>query len=238
MAAVQQYAGLALRKVAELEKKVSTDLKQLWDNEAELKRGLDAAEFNLRAHQKVLNALAVDQNVIWSTLKEAVDGFVEQRSLSLADVKQDDELVKRIAWPYYHKLVEEDLKEISAAQEKRKQMTETATKINAMRKELKTLVAAAEEAGNDPAEVEAEATKLLEQTQRVAEECGKMLRGEAFDESVIAEAQNVIDQDEARRRADSGNGASKEEGKEKSDEEAPVAQEESQHPEGAQIFGG
>ena len=241
MAAVQQLVGIALRRVAELEKKVGVDLQQLWSNQSALKKGLDAAEFNLRAHQKLLNGLAADQTVIWETLAEAVDGFTDERTVQVISLPTGDgeTLAPRVSWPYYHKLVEEDLKELAEEQAKKQKLKESSTKINKVRQDLKALIKAAEEAGNDPKEVEAEAIKLLEQTQRVSEEYGKMLRGEAFDESVIHEAQEVIDRDEARRANGNGEAAKEaEEGKKEGGEGVPASQEGSEHPEGAEVFGG
>jgi hypothetical protein len=47
-------------ELSKLSQDVQLAVGQLFQNDQSLKTGLDAAEFNLRAHQKVINAVAVD----------------------------------------------------------------------------------------------------------------------------------------------------------------------------------
>jgi hypothetical protein len=63
----------------------------LLENQQSLKKGLESAEFNLRAHQKVLNSLVTDAGP--DEVEVEIDGKKE----------------KRINWAVYHKYVEADL---------------------------------------------------------------------------------------------------------------------------------
>jgi hypothetical protein len=101
--------GEAIRKLAETSH----------ENSTELKRGLDASEFNLRAHQKVINALAIElerlRTVMTAMLpdeaKDKMQPVIEMADVTLpADDGEEPVVVRRVDWPYYHGQVEKDLK--------------------------------------------------------------------------------------------------------------------------------
>lgn len=202
---------MIINQLKGLEQRVADSFKTVHDNVQSLKRGLDSAEFNLRAHQKVLNAMAV----------ELEQQFGDMAELKLADVKipteaddgeKDELIIRRINWAFYHKEVEDELRrllELEKAEQERiaeeKAKLEAETKKAALEEEkakleeqLADLKKEAEEAGNNPEEVETEAKKVLEQFQKVSEELGKMVRGEPHDQEVIAEAQQMIEEDERK----------------------------------------
>lgn len=114
-----------LRQHSDLEKRVQESMQQVWGNQEELKGGMDAAEFNLRAHQKVLNAFAIEFENLLMHLNDEV--FRQEHKLSvleLADVTLPPEadeapvVVRRLNWPYYHDEVESDLKLLSEVKDK------------------------------------------------------------------------------------------------------------------------
>jgi hypothetical protein len=213
-------------------KEVTESLTQTHQNHQELKGGLDSAEFNLRAHQKVLNALSLDLKRLFKVvdamatdinqLKVEMQGenaeqykSITMDSTVMAQHGEGENVTYRIDWPFYHKQVDTDLKEIARIEEETRKAHEA--KMEEMRKaqeeekrqkEIEEMKAKAVEAGNDPEEVEKAANELLDQTKAVSEELGKKMRGEEHDQSVIDEAQKMIDDDEKK------------------------------HPDGATIFGG
>jgi len=228
-----------------LQQQTSQSVQQLWQNDGELRDGNRAAEFNLRAHQKVLNAFAVDLTFVSKAMQLLVNQFVPEENrgdfqdelvTTLKDIEYTDDdgsikVVRRINWIYYHELVEEDLKVI-AEQEAAAKAVADAEAAKAAAKPAEPVVTKPEE--NDQDEVAAAAAELLEQTRRVAEESGKMARGEPYDKEVIAEAQRVIDEDEAKH-GDTG----LEFGSPAKEEEPQAAPPiEDGYPEGAAIFGG
>jgi membrane protein involved in colicin uptake len=137
---------------------VAQNLAQVHGNHEELLQGLNASEFNLRAHQKVLNAMAMDMERIARALE--LDPPLEH--LQMADVpvapQKGDEIqqtVRRIDWPGYHTEVEADLKRIAEIE---KQRAEAEKK------------AAEEEAERLRKEKEAQAAADLESAERAKEE--------------------------------------------------------------------
>lgn len=305
---VNNALNISLQNIQSLREETSSNVKQIWDNQEELKNGMGAAEYNLRAHQKVLNAIAIELDHLAGTyndlvqllndtvLKEEVQkcgigGELIMANIQLPPEKEGEEpkTVRRIDWPYYHKQVDKDLEilaelEAKAAEERRvrtaaiikavdklrDQCTEESLKDLADRIEkgeqilkdengvefeleeatraavasrlragplekrekeeplppeleaqIEKMAEKAVEAGNDQGVVQEEARRLLRQSKRVAEELGKMQRGEPYDEEVIAEAQRMIEADEAENPAE------------------PVeAKEDDDIPEGATVFGG
>ena len=101
-------------ELAKLSKDVQLAIGQLYQNDQNVKAGLDAAEFNLRAHQKVLNALA----------QGAVVMADETRQLQMveseipATPEHPAGKITTINWPLYHKFVEVEMK--AMAEEARK----------------------------------------------------------------------------------------------------------------------
>ena len=129
---VNNGVNFVLQKYGELETRVQENVEQLWSNEDALKAGMDAAEFNLRAHQKVLNAFALEFERLVQHLNDEV--FKTEHHLhivELADVtlpaEAGDEalVVRRLNWPYYHEQVESELKAIAELDD-RKDEDETA----------------------------------------------------------------------------------------------------------------
>jgi len=113
-------------RLVQLEQKVDKALKRLWENESELKQGLDSAEFNLRAHQKVMNALAIDIDSLRSAghfhLPVTEDEVpVPFQLLSVPQAVQVTEVeiegteetppstLRRMNWEFYHGEVKKDL---------------------------------------------------------------------------------------------------------------------------------
>ena len=156
-------------------KQFTQALGQLWKNQQEIKAGMDAAEFNLRAHQKVLNSIAMTM-------------LGGESSLVYSD--------SRVDWPYYHTQVEEELK---AIMEEEKRKAADKEKLLVMEERVKALTEAAKEAGNDPVEVQAEVEKLLAQSKKLFDELGKAMRGEPYDVTVIADAEKFIAESEAKK---------------------------------------
>ena len=123
LAHVNNAANFVLQQHGNLEKRVTDNVKQLWDNQSEISKGMDAAEFNLRAHQKVLNSLAIEFERLVAHLNDEVFKTEHEMTvLSLADVTLpaiDGEVarvVRRLDWPYYHEQVEKDLHALREAE--------------------------------------------------------------------------------------------------------------------------
>lgn len=84
---------------------------------------MEAAEFNLRAHQKVLNSLAIEFERLVTHLNDEV--FKTEHELVVldladvtlpADVGEVPLVVRRLNWPYYHEQVEKDLHVLKEAE--------------------------------------------------------------------------------------------------------------------------
>lgn len=127
-------------QIAQLKQDVTKSFSQSHENHLEIKQGLDASEYNLRTHQKVLNALSIEVekiagmvNAVTSRLnameREAPEGGegktyfkdLELDSLKMKDVKLSDEnTVRRVDWPFYHQQVDKDLALLAELEEKRR----------------------------------------------------------------------------------------------------------------------
>lgn len=297
---VNNALNIALQNTQGLREETASNIKQVWENQGELRDGLSASEYNLRAHQKVLNAIAIEMDNITSLLgticgdlnslvgksgDEEVSMYksVSMVELQMADVQippaeegEEPMVVRRIDWPYYHQQVDKDLAiltklEQEAAEERKKRTAAVITAIDKLREqctepslkdladriekgekilkdddlkefeldesarkavasrlragpidpkeepeeelseemeaELDKMVEAAGDSGNDPELVREEAKRLLLQSKKVANELGKMKRGEPYDKEIIAEAQQMIDEDEAKEDGDIPEGA-------------------------------
>lgn len=108
-------------KITSFEKKVTESVQQLYANDRELKSGVSSAEFNLRSHQKVLNAICLElerfrmlfQAILPPEQREVLDESIVQISeVTLPPEEEGGEpkVVRRPNWPYYHDQVEKDLK--------------------------------------------------------------------------------------------------------------------------------
>lgn len=195
---VEQLArlhGHLQQLINNLQQSTRNSLTQQFQNIQQVAAGLDSSEFNLRAHQKVLNAMAMDMAAIREALE--IEG---EPNLQLLDVGISD---PRIDWGFYHEEVQKDKDEIERLrkeEEERAKAELEAAKAEADEKEIERQVEEVKEkaieAGNDPEEVAEEAEKLLRETKQVADEAGKMMRGEPFDEEVIEKANQKIIEDE------------------------------------------
>jgi len=203
MVHVNNAVNFMLQQHANLEGKVKDNVQQVWQNQEELKGGMDAAEFNLRAHQKVLNAFAIELEELVARLNEEV--FKEEHKLSVleyadvtlpSDATCAGQVVRRLDWPYYHKEVEQDLRQIAAIEESKAEEQRRALTLEKSLKDLAEasadLVKAAEESGNDPEEVKKEYDSLMQMSQEVSDALGKKLRGEVY-QAVLDSAQEMID---------------------------------------------
>ena len=215
-----------------LQESVKNSFTQQFQNIQSLAGGMDSAEFNLRAQQKAINAMVMDQlhmfqvfNTMASDLNTLLTNLqgekaelydtIEPKHVALAEIKKDDETVEyRLDWPFYHKQVDEDkaafLEMRKAAEEQAKAELEQAkaeSDEKQIQEQVEEIKQQAIEAGNDPEEVAVEAEKLLRETKAVADETGKMMRGEHYDEEVIVEAQKKIEADEKANPSDFPKGA-------------------------------
>jgi hypothetical protein len=117
---------LAMQELQAFRENVIKDLTIIHQNHQELLQGLSASEFNLRAHQKVLNAMSLEQEHVVALLnsmgadinKLAPEGDqyknIDLCTLNMATVQIPQEEgppkeVRRIDWPYYHEQVKKDL---------------------------------------------------------------------------------------------------------------------------------
>ena len=233
-------------RIQDLDKRVGEAFQQFWKNEQELKAGMDSSEFNLRSHQKVLNGVCVDVRTLGDYLYQLTEKthpelvplptapsalYMVDVTITPATETAPAETSPRVNWALYHAEVERDLLELAAIErakaEKQAKKDAMDRAVKKAEDDLAAMVVAAKDAGNDPAEVEAEAKKLLDRTRVLAEELGKALRGEPFDQTVIDEAEKFIAEVEGS----------------KAKEEAPPPVEplpdpNAELPEGASVFGG
>jgi hypothetical protein len=144
-----------------LDKMLRSSVTDLYTNQAELKQGMSAAEFNLRAHQKAINSMALEiarmKDFMLALLPESpTKAELQQPILEMADVTlpPDEEggepqVVQRVNWPYYHEQVEKDLKILAELEEQRLAEEKAAQEAEAARK-------AEEEVSQKEADIEAE----------------------------------------------------------------------------------
>lgn len=190
-----------------LRQEVSNSFGQQFQNIKSLEGGVNSAEYNMRAQQKVINALAMDVKALYDSMATV--------ATPPALLRIDTPEGQRIDWAYYHAQVDADLAVVqrlrAEAEAKAKEDAEK-LKAAAQQKELEDLVekvkTEAEASGNDPEEVAEAARQLLEETKKVSDETGKMLRGEDYDESVILEAQKKIEEDAKNHPSEFPEGAS------------------------------
>jgi hypothetical protein len=222
----QQYGNL--------EKRVQENVKQIWENQSEISRGMESAEFNLRAHQMVLNSLAIEFEKLVSHLNDEIFKTEHEITvLELSDVTLPSDpgveprVVRRLDWPYYHEQVEADLRAIKEAEARKdaekKAALELENQMKSMSEASAELVKAAEEAGNDPAEVRAEYASMMALAQRVSVALGHKLRGEEYDQGALDEAERLIESVELSNNIPT-------------EEMAQPPQDD--FPEGASVFGG
>lgn len=90
---------------------MQTAIAQLYQNDQSIKAGLDAAEFNLRAHQKVLNSLALYQLTHLVSVE-----MVETEIAATSDHPAGT--TTSVNWPLYHKFVEDEMKAMAEVERK------------------------------------------------------------------------------------------------------------------------
>ena len=101
--------------LAKLSQEVQLTAAQLYQNDQNIKAGLDAAEFNLRTHQKVINALS--QDILAGPC--ASTALFERVEIELAATSDHPAgTTTNINWPKYHGYVEDEMK--AMAEEERK----------------------------------------------------------------------------------------------------------------------
>lgn len=125
-ATLAQFATLAQevqQAHQQLVAKTNRAIAELWRNQQEILKGLGSAEFNLRAHQKVMNALALELDVFIKSLPMPVGSGIEvgPSFLIRKEVEVDGETSHKIDWPAYHEMVEEELKAMREAEKAAKE---------------------------------------------------------------------------------------------------------------------
>ena len=109
--------------LAKLSQEVQLTVAQLYQNDQNIKAGLDAAEFNLRTHQKVINAIGLDLVDFTAILSPMTNGK-KPLAVELLDteIPQTESTpagtTTSINWPKYHGYVEAEMKAL--AEEERK----------------------------------------------------------------------------------------------------------------------
>lgn len=132
---VHQFAATGLAK---LEAATREAFGQMHQNHLELLAGLRSAEFNLRAHQKVLNALFQD--------RDSLDG----KRHALETIVVDGET--HINWAAYHAAVEADIAEANKKEQPAERAAILPTVLEEGAEKLTSEILAAEEAA--PSETE------------------------------------------------------------------------------------
>lgn len=231
-----------MQELQSFRENVIKDLTILHQNHQELLQGLNASEFNLRAHQKVLNAMALEHEHALEKLTGVMEPGqgAELCTLNMAtlDIPQEDappKSVRRIDWPYYHKQVEKDLKILAeheaAVKAEREEEERLARKASAERQ--KKLV----ESCDRLREVSTEMS-LKDLADRI-EKGEQILKDEDLKEFELTDGERSMVV--SRLREGPIETEAKEEAPEAEVPEEPPqdeSQEESEFPEGAQIFGG
>jgi hypothetical protein len=143
-----------------LDKTVKASVTDLYHNQSELQQGMSAAEFNLRAHQKAINAMALEleqirlllQAVLPDTQQAAVTPVLEMTDVTLPPEEEggDPQVVRRVNWPYYHEQVEKDLRILAELEAQRLAEEKAAREAEEARR-------AEEEAAQKEADIQAEA---------------------------------------------------------------------------------
>lgn len=116
LAVVQQVELSLHNRINDLEKRLGSSFKSMHENDMELLKGMQASEFNLRTHQKVLNALSAEVQALGKAVSDG--SKYERATLLLTELKsQDGAQVKTVIdWSAYHEFVKSDLKELAEQQ--------------------------------------------------------------------------------------------------------------------------
>ena len=140
-ASVAQLNGLAEQfqgAMDNLTERATASITQLHQNDMELEAGISSSEFNLRAHQKAINDLALDMDIILkivAAINKKIDpesewpGVLSHVALADVPIPQEDgskKTYRRVNWAQYHARVENDLKILKEAEKKAKEEAEAA----------------------------------------------------------------------------------------------------------------
>jgi hypothetical protein len=183
-------------KIDTFEKKATASVQQLYANNESLKGGLSSAEFNLRAHQKAINAVCLELERFRVVLKailppeqrEALEESVVQMSevyLPPAEEGGDPVVVQRPNWPYYHAQVEKDLQILAEVEAKRREdeQIENERLVAETRAAAETEVMA--ESAMDDASVKGELPEVVELGEGVKEEAQSGPPSDGFPEEAV-----------------------------------------------------
>ena len=102
-------------ELTKLSQEVRLAVAQLYQNDQNIKLGMDAAEFNLRTHQKVINAIGLDLADFTTILSPMTNGK-KPLAVELLDIEipltesHPAGTTTTINWPKYHGYVEEEMK--------------------------------------------------------------------------------------------------------------------------------
>ena len=203
----------------EFKKEIAENSRNVWANTQSLQAGLQSAEFNLRSHQKVINALMLE-------LTEWMD---EGDSFKHIEVKKLEDGSVRIDWPFYHKAVQSDLDELKRIEQEKinEQYNQKATEIIGGWDWF--LPVKMDEVREAPEQAQAQRKDVME---RIRVECDKVTKGEEYDSTVIDGAYRHFKIAEHNRKEQQAAF------EEQPLEPSPPEEEPSDIPEGATVFGG
>jgi len=190
-------------RLSAFEKKTTAAVQQLYANEEELKGGITSAEFNLRTHQKVLNAICLElerfrllfQAILPPEQRDTLDQPVVQMAevtLPPAQEGGDPVVVRRPNWPYYHEQVEKDLRILAELEAQKIAEAKAAAEAEAREKEA---VKAAEEKAALEAEAvmdDGEEGELPEEIAELGEGAKEEAQGEPLPNNEFPEDASIF----------------------------------------------
>lgn len=197
------------------------NFRDVYENQAQLKAGLDSAEFNLRAHQKVLNALVQE---IESLVDESTDG---KKLLHVEGALVEGKL--HVDWAKYHQYVENDLVEVRKI-EAAKQKAEYGAVVKNIKDNLEAFVAQKKQQieGLDEDQKEKAHASLVNFTKSIESEVNLYETDGEYDTKKLNKFRSLIITSLVGSAA-----------KPAKAEETPVVEPpKSEYPEGATVFGG
>jgi hypothetical protein len=217
-----------LGRLTTLEARVADSFKDVFTNQQQLKAALDSAEYNLRAHQKVLNAvvseIAASRLGAHAGNPDIVAGF------SHLDILHTG-VETKIDWPKYHGYVTKDLEELQKLEDE-KLKSESLQMAAEIKKDLEWFT---ERKVAEISKLELEPRLAAETTlklflARASAEVDNVLEDKDFDHGKLKKVFKLFAAERVR--------ASEETEEEPAiPSEAPEPEDESE-PEGATIFGG
>jgi len=120
-ATLAQFATLAQEAQQahqQLAQKANRAIAELWKNQQEILQGLSAAEFNLRTHQKVMNAISLELDSLSKRMPMPVGMAIDAAPSFLVkkEFTVDGQASLKVDWTFYHRQVEEELKAMREAE--------------------------------------------------------------------------------------------------------------------------